>query len=193
MVNLKIHFTFAEIGLGFFFFYLEYCKAMLVVISWNMVLCWSNEALPCDSPFFYKLTVNQGVQIWLAVTSPCKVRTVAWIVELTYMHAVIKCESLLGTIQGALHCSQGVLKWKCSLGPDDVRDGIRNNEQDAGFKKAMLDPLTVQVVFLLHDTLLWKAPFLMLKMFSGSNRQKNWDEKRSASSPNLERTGMFLD
>ena len=159
-----MRFTLTEIGLGFFFFYLEYCKAMQVVISWNMVVCWSNEDLPCDSPLhkvFYKLTVNQGVQIWLAVTSPCKVRTVAWIVELTYVHAVIKCESLLGIIQGALHCNQRALKWKCSLGRDDVRDGIRNNKQDAGFKKAMLDPLTIQVVFLLHDTLLWNAPFLI--------------------------------
>ena len=54
----------------------------------------------------------------------------------------------------------------------------QKQRQDAGFKKAMLDPLTIQVVFLLHDTLVWieKNFFLMLKMFSGSNRHKNWDE-----------------
>ena len=49
----------------------------------------------------------------------------------------------------------------------------QKQRQDAGFKKAMLDPLIIQVVFLLHDTLVRKALFLMLKMFLGSNRHKN--------------------
>ena len=26
----------------------------------------------------------------------CKLNTVAWVVELTYLHEVVKCESLLG-------------------------------------------------------------------------------------------------
>ena len=62
-----------------------------------------------------------------------------------------------------------------------------NQEQrrNAGFKKPMLDPLTKQLIFLLD------LFSLMLKMFSGSNRQKKKekqkaDEERSTSSSNLD-------
>ena len=52
---------------------------------------------------FYKLFANKRVRIRWTVTPPCTVRTVvlklntvAWVVELTYLHVVGKCGSLLG-------------------------------------------------------------------------------------------------
>ena len=70
----------------------------------------------------------------------------------------------------------------------------QGQRRNAGFKKLMLDPLTKEMIFLLHDTLFLHLFSLMLKMFSGSNRQKKRkkkerqkvDEERSTSSSNLD-------
>ena len=39
----------------------------------------------------------------------CKLNTVAWVVELTYLHIVVKCESLLGG-HGKACCTVDIIK-----------------------------------------------------------------------------------
>ena len=41
----------------------------------------------------------------------CKLNTVAWVVELTYLHVVVKCESLLGGHGKARRTVKGQLIW----------------------------------------------------------------------------------
>ena len=52
---------------------------------------------------FYKLSANQGVRLNLIDSNASlqsshgfKLNTIAWVVELTYLHVVVKRESLLG-------------------------------------------------------------------------------------------------
>ena len=82
--NLKIQFTFAEKSLG-------------------------NEGLQSDSPYHGHLTKSFtnyppeyanliDSHVSLHSSHRCKLNTFEWVVEVTYLHVVIKCESLLGTI-----------------------------------------------------------------------------------------------
>ena len=70
----------------------------------------------------------------------------------------------------------------------------QKQRQEAGFKKAMLDPLTMLKWFSYCMIPYYEKHlfFLIIIFCSGSNRQKHCDKERSASSPNSKCIGMLF-
>ena len=72
--------------------------------------------LQCDAPYrghltkfftnYLTITLANLIDSHASLQSShsCKLNTVAWVVELTYLHVVVKCESLLGG-QGKARCT----------------------------------------------------------------------------------------
>ena len=64
--------------------------------------------------------------ISLQSSHSCKLNTIAWVVGLTYLHAVVKCESLLGG-HSNMYCNENIGEMKTKNPEKTVAAGKRTN------------------------------------------------------------------